>query len=93
MQQSESWRWQFVVDEISGKTGRVIGDVPSRHDRTRRVLLVEFAEGSKATLLPERVQNANREEIWRFVRDTEPHARQFDMSNLDLLRGELASVL
>lgn len=86
MQQSESWRWQFVVDEISGKTGRVIGDVPSRHDRTQRVLLVEFAEGSRATFFPERVQNANKEEIWSFVSDTEPHAPQFDMSDFDLRR-------
>jgi len=72
MQYSETSRWQFVVDEISGETSRVIGEVASEDDRTYRLLLAQLADGTKVTLFPTRIRAAKEEEIQRYVRETKP---------------------
>jgi hypothetical protein len=72
MQYSETSRWDFVVDEVSGKTGRLVGEVVSKGDRTYRLLLAQLADGSKVTFFPTRIRAAKEEEIQRYVRETKP---------------------
>ena len=61
-----------MVDEISRETGRVIGVVASKDDRTHRLLLVQLADGTKVTFFPTRIRAAKEEEIQRYVRETKP---------------------